>query len=67
MMITSQRLKLPGEINVHYATWSPLGLWAHQRSFGQDRAAVSVGLPDCLHSGLSGRRRKRSRLDHAAV
>jgi hypothetical protein len=32
-----------------------------------DRAGVSVGVPDCLPSGLSGRRRKRCRLDHAAV
>jgi hypothetical protein len=32
-----------------------------------DRAGVSVVVPDCLHSDLSGWRRKRCELDHAAV
>jgi ATP-dependent DNA ligase len=33
-MITSQRLELPSEINVYCATWTRLGLCAHQRPYG---------------------------------
>jgi hypothetical protein len=33
-MITSQRLELPSEINIYYATWTRLWLCAHSPPFG---------------------------------
>src|ERR1700720_4197539 len=41
-MITSQRAELPSKINVYYATWTRLWLYAHQRPFGHPITARFV-------------------------